>query len=75
MKLAENPDRFLSSVQVGITLTGMSSGNKISAMSADYYRWIDSHLSVRLILLLHFSFSGPSITKSLENMSDGPHAP
>ena len=38
MKHGENPDRFLSSVQVGITLTGMSSGNKISAMSADYYR-------------------------------------
>ena len=39
MKLAENPDRFLSSVQVGITLigllTGMFSGNKIAAVFAD----------------------------------------
>jgi len=36
LKLAENPDRFLSSVQVGITLigllTGMFSGNKIAAI-------------------------------------------
>ena len=40
LKLAENPDRFLSSVQVGITLigllTGMFSGNKIAAMFADW---------------------------------------
>lgn len=36
LRLAENPDRFLSSVQVGITLigllTGMFSGNKIAAI-------------------------------------------
>ena len=36
--MQENPDRFLSSVQIGITLigllTGMFSGNKISAMFA-----------------------------------------
>lgn len=39
LKLSENPDRFLSSVQVGITLigllTGMFSGNKIAAMFTD----------------------------------------
>lgn len=39
LRLAENPDRFLSSVQVGITLigllTGMFSGNKIAAIFAD----------------------------------------
>lgn len=39
LKLAENPDRFLSSVQVGITLigllTGMFSGNKIAAIFTD----------------------------------------
>lgn len=39
LKLAENPDRFLSSVQVGITLigllTGMFSGNKIAALFTD----------------------------------------
>lgn len=39
LKLAENPDRFLSSVQVGITLigllTGMFSGNKIPAIFTD----------------------------------------
>ncbi|MBQ2884088.1 MAG: HlyC/CorC family transporter [Alphaproteobacteria bacterium] len=38
LNLQENPDRFLSSVQIGITLigllTGMFSGNKISAMFA-----------------------------------------
>lgn len=36
LKLADNPDRFLSSVQVGITLigllTGMFSGNKVAAI-------------------------------------------
>ena len=40
LMLAENPDRFLSSVQVGITLigllTGMFSGNKIATMFADW---------------------------------------
>ncbi len=39
LHLQENPDRFLSSVQVGITLigllTGMVSGNKIAATFAD----------------------------------------
>lgn len=39
LRLAENPDRFLSSVQVGITLigllTGMFSGNKIAAIFSD----------------------------------------
>lgn len=39
LRLAENPDRFLSSVQVGITLigllTGMFSGNKIAAIFTD----------------------------------------
>lgn len=39
LKLAENPDRFLSSVQVGITLigllTGMFSGNKIASIFTD----------------------------------------
>lgn len=39
LKLQENPDKFLSSVQVGITLigllTGMFSGNKIAAIGAD----------------------------------------
>ncbi len=39
LRLQENPDRFLSSVQVGITLigllTGMVSGNKIAATFAD----------------------------------------
>lgn len=39
LRLAENPDRFLSSVQVGITLigllTGMFSGNKIAAIFAE----------------------------------------
>lgn len=39
LKLAENPDRFLSSVQVGITLigllTGMFSGNKVAALFTD----------------------------------------
>lgn len=39
LKLAENPDRFLSSVQVGITLigllTGMFSGNKIASLFTD----------------------------------------
>lgn len=39
LRLAENPDRFLSSVQVGITLigllTGMFSGNKIAAILTD----------------------------------------
>ncbi|MBE6306094.1 MAG: HlyC/CorC family transporter [Bacteroidales bacterium] len=39
LELQENPDRFLSSVQVGITLigllTGMFSGNKIAASFAD----------------------------------------
>lgn len=41
LKLAENPDRFLSSVQVGITLigllTGMFSGNKIAAIFTDVF--------------------------------------
>lgn len=40
LNLAENPDRFLSSVQVGITLigllTGMFSGNKIAAIFTDF---------------------------------------
>lgn len=39
LKLAENPDRFLSSVQVGITLigllTGMFSGNKVASLFTD----------------------------------------
>ena len=39
LELQENPDRFLSSVQVGITLigllTGMFSGNKIASIFAD----------------------------------------
>ncbi len=39
LRLQENPDRFLSSVQVGITLigllTGMFSGNKIAAIFSD----------------------------------------
>lgn len=39
LKLADNPDRFLSSVQVGITLisllTGMFSGNKIASIFTD----------------------------------------
>lgn len=39
LALSENPDRFLSSVQVGITLigllTGMFSGNKIAAIFTD----------------------------------------
>lgn len=39
LRLAENPDRFLSSVQVGITLigllTGMFSGNKIAVIFSD----------------------------------------
>lgn len=39
LRLSENPDRFLSSVQVGITLigllTGMFSGNKIAALFSD----------------------------------------
>lgn len=40
LKLASNPDKFLSSVQIGITLigilTGMVSGNKIAAVFAGY---------------------------------------
>lgn len=40
LKLSENPDKFLSSVQVGITLigilTGMFSGNKIAAHFTDF---------------------------------------
>jgi len=40
LKLSENPDRFLSSVQVGITLigllTGMFSGNKVAAMFTEF---------------------------------------
>ncbi len=39
LRLQENPDRFLSSVQVGITLigllTGMFSGNRIAAVFSD----------------------------------------
>ncbi len=39
LRLQENPDKFLSSVQVGITLigllTGMFSGNKIAAIFSD----------------------------------------
>lgn len=41
LDLAENPDRFLSSVQVGITLigllTGMFSGNKIAAIFTEVF--------------------------------------
>ena len=41
IKLASNPDKFLSSVQVGITLigllTGMFSGNRIASIFADVF--------------------------------------
>lgn len=39
LRLSENPDRFLSSIQIGITLigllTGMFSGNKVATIFAD----------------------------------------
>lgn len=42
LKLAEEPDRFLSTVQIGITLigilTGMYSGNKIAAILSEWVR-------------------------------------
>lgn len=40
LKLAENPDRFLSSVQVGITLIGLLTGNRIIKDMAGKINWL-----------------------------------
>lgn len=54
LNLQENPDRFLSSVQIGITLigllTGMFSGNKIAAIFTDLLVRVGMTHDVALII-------------------------
>lgn len=67
LKLASDPDRFLSSIQIGITLigilTGIFSGNTLSAgLSAVFVKWgmngvLALHLAKALIVIVVTYFS------------------